>query len=338
MGLHANSGSERRDCGPRRAVQQAACGLPRAYYPRGVPIPPDNRFDERDPSDADTGPLELPTPSANDGWSPGSDTWASRFEAPLTVSPKPVRSNRLPTIVLGVGGFVLVLVVGTLIYWLVHPSDDGSAEPATNTTPSTTSALAAPNADTKALLRLVPVGYPAGACEPVEAPKGALAQVICGDNADAGGPPTATYTLTGDKASLDATFNDLVAAATRVNCPATFSHPVHGAAMRRRRRPAVCCSAASKTIVRRSCGPMRRESWSAPYKPVRRARTSTSCTPGGHPTRDSRYGAGAGGTVVVVTGVDGAMAGIPWLPAGSGACSLPAGSGVPWLPAAIGVP
>jgi hypothetical protein len=48
--------------------------------------------------------------------------------------------------------------------------------------------------------RLVPAGYPADSCKPVAAPRGALAQVSCDKDSDAGGPLSAIYTLVKDKA------------------------------------------------------------------------------------------------------------------------------------------
>src|SRR5690348_7791751 len=45
--------------------------------------------DEPDPDDADTGPLQVSESThSDDGWRPAPDTWAARFDAPLTVNPR----------------------------------------------------------------------------------------------------------------------------------------------------------------------------------------------------------------------------------------------------------
>jgi hypothetical protein len=51
------------------------------------------------------------------------------------------------------------------------------------------------------------------------------AEVNCEKNADPGGPLSATYTLVRDKTALDAAFNDIVRASTRVNCPGNIQSP-----------------------------------------------------------------------------------------------------------------
>jgi hypothetical protein len=180
-------------------------------------------FDEPEPDDADTGPLPVatPVPSADERWhaGQGAGAWADKFDAPLIVNPRPVqRHERKPIVFLSAVSLVVVVVAGVLIFWLVRPSPDSDAgsPTATPTTPS-------PEADR--LLNMVPAGYPSESCKAAAVPKGALAQVSCASNSDAGGPESATYTLVGDTAALDAAFNGIVKASTTVTCPGNIQSP-----------------------------------------------------------------------------------------------------------------
>jgi hypothetical protein len=186
-----------------------------------VPPPPDDRFNEPDPDDADTGPLHIETPSQPVDY--GSGPWAGRFDTPVMVSPRPVAADRRLHLVRGAVAVVVLAVVGGLIFWMVRPSADTADSP--NAT-STTSVAAKPDAEAQGrLFRMLPAGYPAASCEAADAPKDALAQVNCGENDDPGGPPSGTYTLVRDKAALDAAFNETVAASTRVDCPGNIQSP-----------------------------------------------------------------------------------------------------------------
>lgn len=176
---------------------------------------------EPDPDDADTGPLHVSLPpSAEERWHAGQGAWADKFDAPLMVNPRPApRPERKPIVFLGAVSLAIV-VVGGLIYWLVRPSSDTESAPPS---PAPTTTTPSPEADR--LLDLVPAGYSSDACTPVSTPKDALAQVNCVRNTDPGGPMTATYTLVEDKAALDAGFDGIVRASTRVNCPGNIQSP-----------------------------------------------------------------------------------------------------------------
>jgi hypothetical protein len=184
------------------------------------PSAPDG-VDAPDPDDADTGPVAVPAPPppADERWHAGQGAWADKFDAPLIVNPRPVRRHeRKPIVFLSAVSLLIVVVVGALIFWLVRPSSDSDAGPssAPPTTPS-------PKADQ--LLQMVPAGYSPDSCEPVAAPKDALAQVNCDKNSDTGGPLSSTYTLVRDKAALDGALNDIMKASTRVNCPGNIQSP-----------------------------------------------------------------------------------------------------------------
>jgi len=185
------------------------------------PSMPEDEVYEPDPDDDDTGPLPVLTAplSADERWHPGHGAWAEKFDAPLTVNPRPMRRHeRKPIVFLSAVALLTVVVVGGVIFWLVRPSSDTDSGP-----PSSTPT--APNPDADRLLRLVPQGYPAEACKPVGAPKDALAQVRCDKNSDSGGPLSATYTMVENKAALDAALNGIVRASTMVNCPGNIQSP-----------------------------------------------------------------------------------------------------------------
>jgi serine/threonine kinase PknH len=182
--------------------------------------------DEPDPDDADTGPLRVSeTPPFDDGWGPTPDTWAARFDTPLTVNPRQVEDNRRPIVFFSIVAVVVIAVVGGLIFWLMRPSSDTPDTPSANQAPPSASASQKADADAQALMRLLPRGYPAGSCKPVATAEGVLAQVNCDTNSDPGGPMKATYRLVKDMAALDAIFNDVVAASSRVNCPGNIQSP-----------------------------------------------------------------------------------------------------------------
>lgn len=183
--------------------------------------------DEPGSDDADTGPLQVSkSTQADDGWGPAPDTWAARFDAPLTVNPRQVQDNRRTIVFFSIVAVVVIAVVGGLIYWLVRPSSDhGDSSTANPPTSSTPAASSEPDAGTRALMGLLPAGYSAGSCKPATTAKSGIAQVNCDTNSDPGGPVTATYSLVKDKSALDAAFNEVIGSSTRVNCPGNIQSP-----------------------------------------------------------------------------------------------------------------
>ncbi|MCV7282557.1 hypothetical protein H7J88_23255 [Mycolicibacterium flavescens] len=195
---------------------------------------PDEDAPPLEPDDADTGPVETAAAEPDpDGWGPQWDdpapaqsTWAERFEAPLTISPRTVQRQRDPKpFVIGAAVVGVVALVGGLVFWWTTRPPSQDPEPLT-AQPSTSATPEPENAEESAqLLRQVPKGYPAGSCEPVDPSEDALAQVVCERNTDPGGPVSATYTLVGDRSALDAGFGAAMAGATRVNCPGNIQSP-----------------------------------------------------------------------------------------------------------------
>lgn len=192
------------------------------------PTPPDPSPSQPSFDDEDTGPVHVVPPAFDDdtrdsGFAHAGGSWAGRFDTPLTVSPRPVRSGRSRNVLLGAITLAVIVVVGGLIFWMVRPSAETPPSPSAA---STTSVSATPDAEAQTRLsRMLPAGYPAGSCKAAGAPKDALAQVTCDNNSDPGGPMSATYTLARNKAALDATFNAVVQTSTRVNCPGNIQSP-----------------------------------------------------------------------------------------------------------------
>ncbi|MGE2834265.1 hypothetical protein [Mycobacterium sp. SMC-4] len=165
--------------------------------------------------DEDTGPLHV------DRLQRPADGPAPRFDAPLSVNPRPVQRNRRPVALVG-AATVAVVTLGVLA-WAMWPSSEEPGQSTTDTA-STTPTVSQSEAEDR-LLRLVPRGYADGVCAPVVPPKGALAQVSCGANTDAGGPLAATYTLARDDDALQTLFDDIVDTSSVVNCPGNIQSP-----------------------------------------------------------------------------------------------------------------
>ncbi len=167
-----------------------------------------------DALDGDTGPLYVTRTNDRTYRPPArlEDAYADRFSTPLAVEPRIRRQRLQPTVLAAaVAGLAVVGVVG----WLLWPSSGATA-------------AVPPPVDVKAQLRLaalLPAGYSADACTPIEAPKGAVAAVNCTQNADAGGPPSATYSLMKDDAALSAAVGAAIKGAALVECPGNIQSP-----------------------------------------------------------------------------------------------------------------
>ena len=101
-------------------------------------------------------------------------------------------------------------------------------------------------------MRLLPVSYPAGSCDPGGAPAGARAVMSCEANTDAGGPTSATYTLAEDAATLRSAVDEVMSRSTTVVCPGNIQSP---GAWRRHASPTVvagtlyCGTDGGKTVI-----------------------------------------------------------------------------------------
>lgn len=169
-----------------------------------------------DPDDEDTGPLQVDRVRAASAGAAGP-----RFDAPMSVNPRPVHRDRRPVVLIA-AATAAVVGLGVLA-WTFWPSSEDGQESAGDVT-TTTEAESAEQAQSR-LLAMVPRGYSEGACEAVVPTKGALAQVSCGQNDDPGGPLTATYTLATDEQSLKELFDEHVSSSSVVNCPGNIQSP-----------------------------------------------------------------------------------------------------------------
>ena len=177
-------------------------------------VPPDVAADHED-----TAPQRI----VNPGLLPAPEhVWAT---APVAFPAPPVRIGRQhnTALLLGVAVLAAVLGAGAAMFWLRDPAPSSEMSTVSPPAPSTPTSID-PEQQAK-LLQLVPGGYPAGACGPVEAPKDALAKVDCANNADPGGPTSASFTLFKDQSALSAAFNDVVHTSSVVVCPGNFQSP-----------------------------------------------------------------------------------------------------------------
>ncbi|MBX7431344.1 hypothetical protein JDV09_04345 [Mycobacterium sp. Y57] len=166
--------------------------------------------------DDDTGPVYVDRSHPASGAPSGR-----RFDAPLSVNPRPVQRDRRPTVLIA-AATVAVIALGVLA-WVFWPSSEAGESPAA--APTTTTETQSVEEAGARLMGMLPRGYDEGACEPVVPPKGALAHVICGRNGDPGGPLSAIYTLAGDVESLRTAFDRTKNALSVVNCPGNIQSP-----------------------------------------------------------------------------------------------------------------
>ncbi|MEW5813242.1 MAG: hypothetical protein AB1925_27790 [Actinomycetota bacterium] len=172
--------------------------------------------DQPQPDDEDTGPLQIGSPAA-----PATAGPDRRFDAPLSVTPRPVRRDNRPLVLIAVAT-VAVVALG-VIAWLFWPSSqDSGASGGGETQASTTES---PEQAQARLMRMLPRGYAPDSCESVVPAQGALAQVSCGQNTDPGGPLSATYTLAADKGAVKDLFDNIVSTSSVVDCPGNIQSP-----------------------------------------------------------------------------------------------------------------
>lgn len=178
-------------------------------------------------------PMTPHAPHGTGSFPPGGG-WHAPLPPPPPIRPfsrPPRRSSRGPMVAAAV---VAALVIGGLLIWLV-PSGNNSAHDAAKPSPAPDRSNTAsapppvstpPPAESQArLFGLLPAGYPPGTCNPVAAPPTAFARVSCAQNIDPGGPPSATYTLYPDVATLRSAFNKITQASTVVECPGRIQSP-----------------------------------------------------------------------------------------------------------------
>jgi serine/threonine-protein kinase len=157
----------------------------------------------------------------------GDSGWPDEGAMPLPVSHPSWAAPRRRTarVLLPAAGVLAVLTLIGGAIWLLHPSRPSFfGRSQISTTASTVPHP--PAAETQArLFRLLPAGYPLGACKPVTPPTNALAKASCGQNSDPDGPPSATYTLFPDAAALRDAFNRITQTSNIIECPGHIQSP-----------------------------------------------------------------------------------------------------------------
>lgn len=122
------------------------------------------------------------------------------------------RPTKSVAIAAGAGAAVLALGIGG---WVVLSGDDPAPAPVSHRSADAEAKLAA----------LLPAGYAAGVCTPVEPTRGARAEIHCGRNTAAYGPRSASYSLFADPTALAGAFDQVVKAGTPVICPGNIMSP-----------------------------------------------------------------------------------------------------------------
>lgn len=159
--------------------------------------------------------------SAGDGFEKSSPTPDAEWWSLFADAQRPRRVRR--QIAVAVASASVVAVALVVVAWLLmHVSDAPVSRSVAETTSPGTDANPA---DEARLLRLLPRGYAADACAPAPTPEGALAEVLCSQGVDAGGPVSATFTVLRDNSALATTFDAIVRRIQIVNCPGKIQSP-----------------------------------------------------------------------------------------------------------------
>lgn len=215
----------------REFAEAATDALPQSI-PRGAPVqfaPP--------PVPHPPGPATMGAPwspsgqwSAPPGAPPPPTGWTPPVVAPRSRPLGRHHANRPHISRRGLLVGFAAMAVSALIAGVVI-SMNGTTSPPSPPAPAASQANPQPppmRPDPKAQARLaglVPPGYPAGTCTPAAVTAAASAAILCGPNADPGGPVSSTYTLARDTPALRAALDDVVHSATPVICPPNILSP-----------------------------------------------------------------------------------------------------------------
>ena len=161
--------------------------------------------------------------SPDTGWTPQAQPGHGQPPETAFPRPRPTRWQQTSPLVLAAAVAVVVIAVAVAI-WLLRPSHSTPAASDTTSPAAPAPPTPDPAAQTR-LTGLLPTGYPAGACKPATPAKDALATMACGKNTDPDGPPSATYALYPDGATLRSAFNTTVQDSTIVLCPGMIQSP-----------------------------------------------------------------------------------------------------------------
>lgn len=161
-------------------------------------------------------------------------TGAPRRAEPPPAAARPGTRSRRPVLI---GAVAAAILAGLGVWWLTRSATSDSAPAAssatssatqtsTTTSTSSTPTSVAPVAKPEDMMRLLPPGYPAGACTAdTGVPAGARGALSCRTNIDPGGPTRGRYTLAADPAALRAQFEQVVASSVQQECPGRIMSP-----------------------------------------------------------------------------------------------------------------
>lgn len=198
-----------------------------------LPPPPLRRPLTTSPTpDAGTpNPVETPQP-AFAAWPSPPHSWPRTAHPLDTSAPHPhlratPQASKRRRAVLAGSAAAGAALIAALVYGSNSPSTPPPAPSVTAEAPSpTTSIPLTPDPNEQArLARLLPRGYLPGSCRPGATTFKTTATTLCGLNTDPGGPTSATYTLTRDRATLLHAMDDVVHSATPVVCPPNILSP-----------------------------------------------------------------------------------------------------------------
>jgi hypothetical protein len=199
----------------RGAFPQAPPPRPTGFTPRGGDVPPPGpAYPRRWPPPPTYHPAPAPMPARS---GPGTPPPKTPSAADFQVADFQHRSRIRPAVLIAVGA-VSVIVLAVVGYLLLSPSKG----PDTSAAPTSSTKASDPERDQ--LVKLLPKGYPAGACKPN--PSDTATVIVCTRNTDPGGPLAGTYSLHRDTAALDAALAKILHVTGQVNCPGNIQSPV----------------------------------------------------------------------------------------------------------------
>jgi serine/threonine-protein kinase len=183
-------------------------------------------------------PYQPPGPTGPGGWGPtgptgpgGTPPWQPPPSGPFPSSGppggQPPKRNWVPIIIAAVVAFLLVLGGVVTAVLLMNKDNNGGDETTTSASattsrsttsstktrtpsPPTTPPTTGQSGASARLMSLLPDGYGAGVCKPIDPVTDALATVDCDKNSQTGGPEVARYSLFPDQATLDQHFDTAI--------------------------------------------------------------------------------------------------------------------------------
>lgn len=226
----------------------AADPVPSAAGTKAVPAPspssglksPGGRSGTASPATAPPGMQPLPQAQCFEPFPPTRDHAPrprAEVEEPIRaaiVGPDP-RSRRPLVLAAGAAALLAASVMG---FWALQQGSDEAPAAATPTRslapPPSVDASPSPQSTPRAqrpedvakVIEMLPPGFRPGTCSAADTVDGGgVATLVCGPNADPGGPQSASYTLYPSQAALDGAFDAVVRRSRQLVCPGNIQSP-----------------------------------------------------------------------------------------------------------------